>query len=217
MILEELKYNGARYYDETAYKALTNIMRGKNMEKQIELKRGDIAIIESNGKRSYCVIVSNNTINHNSDSVLSVAITMKPDVDISQTHVDIMLSSPSVVICEHIWNTWKAQIQSVVRECTYDEMKAIDKAIRISVGLDEPKIKASSVIHTENLTDTTITDEEYREMKEYIEKVESENKVLRDINRKLKLSNTETPSAIEAERNLYKSLYEKLLDKLIGA
>lgn len=197
--------------------------------------RGDIVVVENNGKRGYNVIVSNNNMNYRNKSILTVNITTTPNEPFNETYVDIMLTKPSVVICERVWNVWKENVVEFVRECTTEEMNAIDKALRIALGLCEPKGRASADIAP------AVCEDEYKAMAVHLEllkdenaNLNKENECLTELNRKLEaeneslrrklreLTNESHPNsaditALTAERDTYKAMYDKLLDKLIGA
>lgn len=237
--LLQLQKNGSGYFDFTAYTAIQNIEkeRKKKMTEYTNFYRGDIVIVETNGKRGYNVIVSNNNMNYRNKSILTVSLTASADEPFCDTHVDIMLTKPSVALCERVWNVWKENVVEFIRQCTTEEMNAIDKALRIALGLCGPLTKAQVE------TAPAFTDEECRAMSAHIELLENENSKLHkenesliEMNRTLEIMNDDllkkhedlmrkatedhdSPdiSALTAERDTYKAMYEKLLDKLIGA
>lgn len=240
--MNDFKRNASHYYDPTAYEALTNIEKERKGHMSMNAKltrfyRGDIVINETNGKRSFAVVVSNNTINYESPSINIVNITASAKDNVRYP-ADIALSVPSYAICDRPWNVWKENIVEFVRECTAEEMAAIDKGLRSAFGLDEPQKKADTPIL---YTNSNVSVSDYEEMKTYIEKLEktninlqaendsvkSENKHLQQ---QLEKANEDTDHYIEqaakaepdiaaltTERDTYKAMYEKLLDKLIGA
>ena len=247
--MTDIKRNAAHYYDPTAYEAILSIeQERKRKEKYMSMNtkltrfyRGDIVIIENNGKRGYGVIVSNNTVNYESLSVNILNITANAKDNVRYP-VDIALSVPSYAICDRPWNVWKENIVEFIRECTAEEMAAIDKGLRSAFGLDEPKIKADALL-VKPVT-PAITENEYKEMKTYIEKLEMTNINLQAEIDSVKSENKNLQSQLEkaredaeywsvqaakaeeaapdiiamnAERDTYKAMYEKLLDKLIGA
>ena len=186
--------------------------------------RGDIVINESNGKRNYAVIVSNNTVNFESPSVNIVNITANIKDNVRYT-AEIALSVPSYAICDRPWNVWKENIVEFVRECTAEEMAAIDKGLRSAFGLDEPK-KKYEITHVAEAPEKGAQDA----LRERIAELEKENEQLRleissanenvatfaEIAEDVEKSET-CITALTAERDTYKAMYEKLLDKLIGA
>lgn len=221
--------------------------------------RGDIVITENNGKRGYGVIVSNNTVNYESLSVNILNITANAKDNVRYP-AEIALSVPSYAICDRPWNVWKENIVEFVRECTAEEMAAIDKGLRSAFGLDEPK-KKYEIINMAEALEKGAQDA----MREHIAKLEADNKNLSELNEILGIANDDITKknarliqeadakeaeiidlrhqlekaredtdcwieqaakaeeaapdivALTAERDTYKAMYEKLLDKLIGA
>ena len=219
-----------------------------------ELHRGDIITLDNNGRRLYAVIVTNNSINYNSDTVGVVNITTQPPEGNPITHVDIITNQPAIVICEKVYNVWRGNIMEFVRECTTEEMNAIDKAMRIAFGLvgtcssttnelNDALIAGNETLGNRcatleaQLEDTALQRDklkcaydkltaEFEGLKkeavaqsENLVQLTAENAKLRD-ELKDHAEMRPTPpdmSAITVERDLYKSLYEQLIDKLIGA
>lgn len=126
------------------------------------------------------IIVSNDKGNEHSEHVEVVYLTTKDKTPLP-THVKIMGTVPSTALCEQVHSVSKSRICDHIRDCTEEEMKEIDKALLISLGLAE--------VGTEAEKPLTIP-------------VPAENMV--DL---LKL---------ETERNIYKNMYESLLDKVTG-
>ncbi len=200
--------------------------------------RGDIVITENNGKRGYGVIVSNNTVNYESLSVNILNITANTKDNVRYP-AEIALSVPSYAICDRPWNVWKENIVEFIRECTAEEMAAIDKGLRSAFGLDEPK-KKYEIIHMAEALEKGAQDA----MKEHIatlelknadliQKVEAQKEDIAHLQSQLEearentdnwvetaikpVESTPDIAALTAERDTYKAMYEKLLDKLIGA
>ena len=152
--------------------------------------RGEIYYIENNLARITTgseynggrpgIVVSNELCNEHSEVVEVVYLTTQ-DKKPLPTRVKIMASVPSTALCEQIHSVDKSRIRDHIRDCTEEELKEIDKALLISLGLDVTK--------TEEEKPLTIP-------------VPAENMV--DL---LKL---------ETERNIYKNMYESLLDKVTG-
>lgn len=151
--------------------------------------RGEIYYIENNLVRFTTgseqqggrpgIIVSNDKGNEHSETVEVVYLTTQYKKPLP-THVAIMASVPSTALCEQVHSVDKSRIKEHLRNCTEEEMKEIDKALLISLGLN--------VAEAEDEKPLTIP-------------VPAENMV--DL---LKL---------EAEKNIYKNLYESLLDVVL--
>ena len=138
----------------------------------VEVYRGDIFYIQmgsSVGSEQSAgrpgVIVSNDMGNKHSPNVEVVFLTSK-DKKPLPTHVDVFCKVPSTALCENIHTVSKERLGDFIKSCSTSEMKRIDEALLVSLGI-EPS-----------------------------EPVEA------------------NPSSVEIERNLYKALYEQLLDRV---
>ena len=161
-----------------------------------EFHRGDIITINNNGRIIYAVIVTNNNLNYNNDVVSVVNITTQPE-SFGETHVDIVTNQPAVVICEKIWNVWKGNIIDFIRECTTEEMNAIDKALRIAFGLvetqargmaqdmermcvtlDKAQAEEAAALIEELRTENERIGKEYDNLEKQLEELQKENETL---------------------------------------
>lgn len=143
-----------------------------NNGEDVKCYRGDIFYIYDSGyivgseqkSGRPGVIVSNDLANKHSPNVSVVYLTSQEKKPLP-THVDVICKVPSIAMCECITTVSKDRLSTFVKSCSDSEMKNIDKAICIALGLTVP---------------------------------------------------AEEPTAAEVERNLYKNLYEQLLDRLTG-
>lgn len=114
-----------------------------------EIKRGDIYYIDKFGfpegsvQRSGrpAVIVSNDMNNKYSKVVEVVYCTTKPKEDLP-THVKILSTNvESTVLCEQVTTVSVDRLTDYHGYCTEEEMKKIDEAIMVSLGLEIQKQK----------------------------------------------------------------------------
>lgn len=107
------------------------------------VKRGQIWYVDmgstyegsiQGGKRPV-VIVSNNKGNYYSPILLVVPITSSITKHDLPTHVEIQLRVPSTVLCEQIFTVNKYDLISYEGMVTDEEIKEIDKALKISLNL----------------------------------------------------------------------------------
>ena len=147
-----------------------------------EIYRGDIFYImqgsyvgseQKSGRPG--IIVSNDLANKHSPNVEVVFLTSQEKKALP-THVEVIARVPSTALCENIQTVSKERLGDFIRSCTTSEMKAIDKALLHSLGIEAPSVVVGGT---------------------------KENEV------------PKTVSEAEVERNLYKALYEQLLDKVI--
>ena len=135
----ELKRNGSGYVDTTAYAALTNVRKGDRME----VYRGDIFFVKGHVKNTGseqkqerpAIVVSNDMANRHSPVVEVVFLTSAEKAKPLPTHVDVVCQILSTALCEQINSISKDRLGEYIRTCTDKEMKAIDKALKISLGL----------------------------------------------------------------------------------
>lgn len=227
-MISENKRNGSGYYDPTAYIAMMNVRKG---EKKMEAYRGDIFYVKSNRKdtakeitASPAVVVSNDTGNEHSNFVEIVYLTSDAKNPMP-THAKIMCKTPSVALCERISNVSKDRLEEYIRSCTKEEMRRIDKALMLSLGVEvsgsnteeaEENIKALKL----ELGKTKELGEELKhKLKEEIDKREAMEKEVDDYRKKSMDVSDIVDSRIKAvaERDVYKELYMNLLDRAVSA
>lgn len=135
-----LKRNASGCYDSTAYEAIMNVQGGGSMD----VLRGDIFYVMKNnnviGKEMEAgrpaIIVSNDIGNEKSGVVEVVYLTTSNKRMDMPTHINIIARVPSVAICEQIHTVSKDRLGYYMKSCTTSEMKAIDDALKISLGLE---------------------------------------------------------------------------------
>ena len=166
--MDNIKRNGAGYYDPTAFQAIKNTEKGA--KKTMEIYRGDIFYIKKINQDTGrpAVIVSNNDINESQNMVEVAYLVEKPNESLP-THAKVRCHLPSTALCEQVVSVSKDRIDGFIRTCTDEEIERINKQQELE--------KQLSQIETEN-TDETIK--------------------------------------VAAERDIYKDLYMKLTEKLIG-
>lgn len=112
------------------------------MHTENEYHRGEIFFInegESSGSEQGGarpgIIVSNDVGNKHAPIVEVVYLTSR-EKKLMPTHVRIKSSPiPSIALCEQIDTVYKKRIGKYLAKATMDEMKQIDKALAVSIGL----------------------------------------------------------------------------------
>lgn len=161
----------------------------------MEILRGDIFFV----RKAFCegyeqdagrpaVIVSNNIGNKHANIVEVVYLTSQEKKPLP-THVDILCRVPSTALCEQISTVAKERLCEFVRACTDDEMKRIDKALMVSLGIDQPVSEPSEP--------------------------NEENTIGNDLFKKAANFSMDY-GAVIGERNIYKNMYEQLLEKVLS-
>lgn len=170
------------------------------------MKRGEIYFIKSTyreegseqrGDRP-AVIVSNDLNNEHSDVVEVVYMTTKPKTDLP-THVFTRSAlSPSTVLCEQVHSISTRRIGTWIGKLTKSELAAVDTALAISLGINFGRVEV-------------VREPTKEELNALLEEMKSVQPQLVPVAR-------EEPDAqilkLETERDLYRQLYNELLEKL---
>ena len=218
--LEEQKLQEARSYQ--SYTRYNDIRRGDIFF----FDKSPVTGVEQQGGRPG-IIVSNDACNKSSDFLLVCYLTTQPKTKLP-THVPVMCEQKSICLCEQIHTLSKEKLQKFYCTATPDEMREIDKALMITLGIDINDIAPEEY---ENVTNRiTILESSLKEEREESEKtqlllkdnvdlntrlLEENSKLLKEIE-ELKKSNISIESNPEyikvcAERNVYKELYKDLI------
>ena len=162
---------------------------------QTAVSRGEIYYIEkyitAEGEQSAgrpAIIVSNALCNTHSPVVEVVYLTTQPKKDMP-THVTIRSTQrTSTALCEQISSVSKERIGDRVGKATSEEMRLVDAALLVSLGISNADVERLEKLARQELPPA--------------------------IQPVVEIPNV---TAIEAERDIYKKLYGELLDKLTAA
>lgn len=184
------------------------------------MKRGEIYFIKSTYREEGseqradrpAVIVSNDKNNEHSETIEVVYLTTRPKTDLP-THVFTRSAlSPSTILCEQICTVSKQRVETMIGRLTDNELKAVDNALAISLGIDFGQTKRDCPADCHGVVPIM------REpTAEELEKLLDEMK--RPENRKLELFQPDLSAELikaQAERDTYKALYMDLLKHMIG-
>lgn len=211
--MDSAKRNGAGYYDPTAFQAIKNTEKG---EKTMEIYRGDIFYIKKINQDTGrpAVIVSNNDINENQNMVEVAYLVEKPNESLP-THAKVRCHLPSTALCEQVVSVSKDRIDGFIRTCTDEEIEKINKGLSISLGITESDDTMAEKLKelTDSLSEAQrINDGLRNRIKEETDKQQELEKQLSQI----ETENTDETIKVAAERDIYKDLYMKITEKLIG-
>ena len=178
----------------------------------MEVYRGDIFYIqntnnnvgsEQNSGRP-AIIVSNDMGNQYAPVVSVVYLTTQEKKPLP-THVKVVCKQESTALCEQIYTVAKERIGDFICTASEEEMKQIDVALTASLG-----IKLGSTPSPLNMSN-----KEVEEMQHYINKLKCELSEKQTEIDHLSSGTTDADTLkISVERELYKNLYEQLLNKL---
>lgn len=187
----------------------------------MEIKKGDIFYIRddesSQGSEQEsgrpAIIVSNNKCNTHSNVIEVVYLTTKEKKPLP-THVPIICKVPSTALCEQVHSVSIYRLNEFVRTVSDEEMKQINKALIISLALEDDS-EAEADSYEKQAMEAHI---EYLE-KELADASEDKERMLFDLAQLEKAAVENKPdmkiASLEAERNTYKDMYENLLHKLL--
>lgn len=177
----------------------------------MEYKRGDIFYIE--GAKNYAgfgrqtttgrpaIIVSDDVLNKHSDYVEVVYLTTQDKKELP-THCSIVCKQLSTAMCETIYTVNKNRVGDYVKSCTAKEMAAVNECLLHSLGLD----------YISDFSEPIEGDMDYSSLQDEIDTLRSQNQAL-----KKQLGDAgKSDHAIAVERDLYKTLYEQLLNKVVA-
>lgn len=107
----------------------------------LEVKKGDILYIDfgdttgsvQKGKR-YAIVVSNNTGNKYSTTIMTVPTTTKKKANLP-THMNIMIERESTVLTENIMTISKEQIIKKYGHLSPDDMKKLNTCLKIALNI----------------------------------------------------------------------------------
>lgn len=162
------------------------------------MKRGEIYYVNKCGTETGsdqfagrpAIIVSNEKCNIHSEVVEVVYLTTKPKNDLP-THVEIRSAAkPSVALCEQISSVSVLRLGERIGTCTVGEMLMVDTALAISVGLDLREPRYKSIVDDNPLI--------FEKFIEQDKKDEAAAEIIR----------------LQAERDTYKALCDRLIEKL---
>lgn len=169
-----------------------------------EFYRGEIFYIHNESKYSGneqggyrpAVIVSND-IGNNVAPILEVVYLTTQEKKPLPTHVKICSAKyPSIALCEQIDTVNKDKVGDYIGQCSMAEMKKIDAALAVSIGIGI-NIKSNDLVKKWAEAANSTAETEKKEPEPVVEKVETP-----DIETQLEIAK------ITAERDVYKRLYE---------
>lgn len=218
--MNELKRYGSGY-------AMKNYVGGVNME----VYRGDIFFVRKGGFNTGseqdagrpAVVVSNDKGNEHSPCVEVVYLTTQEKNPLP-THVDIVCRTASIALCEQVHTVYKDRLTEYVRTCTEGEMKAIDKALMISLGLGqtpEPTSSVNNAMIDDLMMKLEGAEREQDELKGKLQKAiealnEAEDKCEELKNQPIFQPDSEEVVKLKAQIEMLEKQNERLLDRLIG-
>lgn len=187
--------NGEVYYDPTAGEAITNVEGEYEM-----IFRGDIfETIKPDGTAGTpCVIVSSNEINEDSDIIMAVYLRDSVRKE-KETNVNVNAKTLKIAECDRVYGLHKSKIGEYIKCCNEKEMREIDKALALALGIDGPTENATAEPAVGSKTGQA------DETKSFLFDGEKTGAELK----------SETQIRLETERDLYKSLYEAMLDRMM--
>lgn len=188
------------------------------------MKRGEIYYIQSNWQETGseqragrpAVIVSNNN-NNNSEVVEVVYLTTQPKTDLPTHVLTRSAALPSTILCEQIYSVSTQRLGDYVGRLTEKEVKELDIALAISLGLGFDAMQAAREPTEEELAAIreSVRAELLAEM-EPAQIAENPDKPQRPKEEKPRAATDAQAIKTKTERDLYKKFSEELLEILKG-
>ena len=190
----ELLRNGAGYVDFTAYKAILNYQKGENV---MEYNRGEIFEYEMANRfeTKKALVVSADF--RAGERYLSIIVLI--DEPKGQVNVPIVCEGMMYADCGMVSFATNDRLGNFIRKATDAEMSQIDEGIAKCLGIKQKTVEITKevpvipVVGKTEMTANGITTEH-----------------------SLAVEVVEELVAAKAEANVYKNLYEQLLEKMIG-
>lgn len=203
------KKNASGYTDPTMYAALKHV-DGERKKTMHNLRKGDIfEYITASNETRYALVISDET----RTDKRTVAMIILGDYEGVEVRCnDRKYANPCMVSYGFV-----DKFSRLVRTASKEEMDAVDDAIRKCSGIKITK----PVIST---SDSPVMDEikeKIVQLKRMSEEAKAENESLRAKIAELRKQNDRLPNddnmkKLEVERDLYKSLYEYMIERVIG-
>ncbi|MEG1562866.1 MAG: type II toxin-antitoxin system PemK/MazF family toxin [Bacteroides sp.] len=183
--------NSEGYFDPTAGTVLHTVERGTKMS----IKRGDIYWVEIRSATGHemdkdrpGIVVSCDELNETSPLVSVVYLSTSTSRLELPEHVTIRSAErPSTALCEQVYSVDKVRLNRLCGRVTVDELRLVDMALMIGLALSPVALQA------------TQSDEKKKS-------AETDSVLLK----------AKDALRVEAELDMYKRLYESLLDRLTG-
>ena len=194
--MDELKRNGSGYYDPTAFKALKKIERA---EKEMEVKKGEIWEVEfGNNIRTVLVLAAHGSY--------STVLTFSDEPRERRT---VQLNAQGMKYTEPGMITYKFNdgFNRFIRQTKEEEFADIIGQVECAMGLD-----LNAPIPLE-----VYESKEIKRLQMEVEELKAKNLNLEKGNTHFASMATDTNTTIlKTERDLYKSQYESLLERVIA-
>lgn len=196
--------NHEGYYDQTAGKAIKNMMGGH----EVEIHRGDIFKREKRNQPGYdfILVVSREERCKCGTTVICVRLDDEKE-HLLDTQVNVSARGIKTACCDVMFYVYRGEIGECIRTATTEEMQAVNECMAKALGLElgnAPYKEQQIIIDTEsepvgaeNFSDIEVEALAllYEEIDDYMIQV----------------------AKLEAERDIYKQQAESLLDRIIGA
>lgn len=203
----KLKRNRSGYNDPTAYKAIMNVGGATVMN----MYRGDIFYMENTdgNEKPVIIITPDEILEKNPNYVYTILMTTK-EKDQAPTHVEVMCKVPSVALCERIYGTNVDRIGEYIRSCTEEEIKKVDEAIMLTLGITENNNTADQE-KVKQLEEQLAKEKETSDR--ILAKFREETERYNELEREKGYGNDKEYIRAIAERDVYKSMYMDLLER----
>lgn len=109
----------------------------------MKIERGDVVLVDLRGRKGSeqkgirpCVVIQNDVGNRNANTTIVAPLTTTNRNNLP-THVIVNVEEESVVICEQLVTVDGCRLMAKLDKLTESEMREIDKAIMVSLGVEQ--------------------------------------------------------------------------------
>ena len=177
----------------------------------MNMYRGDIFYMENTdgNEKPVIIITPDEILEKNPNYVYTILMTTK-EKDQAPTHVEVMCKVPSVALCERIYGTNVDRIGEYIRSCTEEEIKKVDEAIMLTLGITENNNTADQE-KVKQLEEQLAKEKETSDR--ILAKFREETERYNELEREKGYGNDKEYIRAIAERDVYKSMYMDLLER----
>lgn len=207
-----MKRNGEGYYDPTAYKAMKNMERDENME----IKRGDIWEVQMvNGNIAEFLVIS---ATGKPGSIVTVVKLFENGI-LGENDVQIMCRGVKNVPCDTISFAKKEYFITYIRTLNDVEQAEVDAKLMEVLGLGKTPDPTETVENAVIADLDALVDKLNYENHRLLMELEGAERKLKDAENQIPVFPVEIEKELlraETQRDMYKELYEQMLEKMIG-
>lgn len=192
----------------------------------MDYRRGDIFYVDfcnPNGAETVgsemrtgrpAVIVSSDHGNRSNENVIVVYLTSQEKRPMT-VNVPVMCKVPSTALCSQIYTVSKERLRDYVRSCTDEEMRGIDEGISYALSLFQVCLQPDNARIHELEAEKSNMQADLERAAATIAALEEEIAQAEETRQAVNAGNDVMLARAQAERDVYKGLFESLQEKMM--